>query len=136
VFSAITSGSRPTAWGADYPTPDGTCVRDYVHVQDIADAHVLLAEVLDQGSAPSDVYNVGTGRGASVLEVIDAMKRHTGLTADPEFLPRREGDPARIVGSADRLRDELGWSARYDLDEMVSTAWEAWQLQAGQFEPM
>ena len=129
VFSALAEGVRPTVWGSDYPTPDGTCIRDYVHVQDVAEAHVLLARVLDAGPAPSDVYNIGTGHGASVLEVISAVGAHAGLDIDPEILPRREGDPARIVGSARRLQDELGWAARHDLASMVSTAWDAWQLQ-------
>ena len=130
VFTALTSGDRPTVWGADYPTPDGTCIRDYVHVQDIAEAHVRLAQVLDTGPPPSDVYNVGTGLGASVLDVINAIAAHTGLPVDPEILPRREGDPARIVGSAQRLRDELDWTARHDLASMVASAWEGWQQES------
>lgn len=126
VFRALSEGTRPTVFGADYPTPDGTCIRDYVHVQDVAAAHVLLASVLDDGPAPSEVYNVGTGRGESVLDVITEIAAHARLPVDPEVLPRRAGDPARIVGSAQRLRDELGWTAQHDLASMVSTAWDAW----------
>ena len=126
VFDALTNGAPPTVWGTDYPTPDGTCIRDYVHVEDIAEAHVLLAQVLEAGTAPSDVYNVGTGEGASVLEVIAAIANYARLDVQPELLPRRAGDPARIVGSALRLQDELGWTARHDLASMVSTAWDAW----------
>ena len=129
VFSALTEGTRPKVFGDDYPTPDGTCIRDYVHVEDVAEAHVLLARVLENGPAPSQVYNVGTGQGASVLEVIGAIGAYSGLPIEPEILPRRPGDPARIVGSAQRIQDELGWSARHDLSSMVSTAWDAWVRQ-------
>ena len=129
VFQAMSRGEQPRVFGADYPTPDGTCVRDYVHVADIADAHLAAARALD-GGATSRTYNIGRGEGSSVLEVLQVVSDVTGEELQPRVVERRPGDPARIVASVDRIREELGWSAAYDLPEMVRSAWEAWQFAA------
>ena len=118
-------GTRPplTVFGADYPTLDGTCIRDYVHVADLADAHLRVLERLEHGSCR---YNVGSGTGYSVREVIDAVQRVGGRPVPHHFGERRAGDPAVLVASSQRLRDDTGWSPRLGaLDEIVRTAW-AW----------
>ncbi|MGE3620890.1 MAG: UDP-glucose 4-epimerase GalE [Acidimicrobiia bacterium] len=125
VLRALTTGRPPQVFGADYPTPDGTCIRDYIHVADLAEAHVAAVAALE-ADGPSRTYNVGRGEGASVLEVIDAVRSVTGLDVAPEVVGRRAGDPARVVARADRIRAELGWTARHDLADMVASAWEAW----------
>ena len=122
------SGRRPavTIFGADYDTPDGTCIRDYVHVTDLADAHVKALQALESG-APSNACNLGNGQGYSVREVINAARRITGC--EVPLLPgdRRAGDPAALVSDATRAREILGWQPRItDLDEIIRTAW-AWQ---------
>ncbi|MEQ8833542.1 MAG: UDP-glucose 4-epimerase GalE [Miltoncostaeaceae bacterium] len=127
VFRMLSAGEAPTINGTDYPTPDGTCVRDYIHVVDLADAHVAAARALDAGSALAPAYNVGRGVGSSVRQVLDAIARETGIALAPVEGPRRAGDPARIVGAVDRIRAELGWTARHDLDAMVRSAWAAWE---------
>ncbi|MCW2501604.1 MAG: exoB [Frankiales bacterium] len=128
VFQALTAGRRPTVFGTDYPTPDGTCVRDYVHVADIAEAHLAAARALDDG-ADGATYNIGRGAGSSVLEVIDVIGQVTGLDATPELVDRRPGDPARVVAAVDKIRVGLGFEARYDLTAMVESAWAGWQLR-------
>jgi UDP-glucose 4-epimerase len=126
VFQALERGERPKVFGADYPTPDGTCVRDYVHVADVATAHVLAARALADG-APGATYNIGRGEGSSVLEVLDTVAAVTGRDTTPDVVDRRPGDPARIVAAVDRIRAELGFTTRYDLQEMVASAWAARQ---------
>jgi UDP-glucose-4-epimerase GalE len=118
------AGKAPlTVFGTDYDTPDGTCIRDYIHVCDLAEAHVLALNYLLDGGA-SDQFNVGTGEGHSVLEVIQAASRVTGREVPYSTGPRREGDPARLVASSDRLRARLGWSPRYPgLDTITGHAW-------------
>jgi UDP-glucose 4-epimerase len=125
AFQALTAGKPPKVFGADYPTPDGSCIRDYVHVADVADAHVAALRHLDAGGA-SGVYNIGRGEGSSVFEVLRIVAEVTGIDIEPVVVERRPGDPARIVAAADRIRDELGWTARYDLRDMVTSAWQAW----------
>lgn len=125
VFQALTRGERPKVFGGDYPTPDGTCIRDYVHVADIADAHLEAAKALDAG-ASSQTYNIGRGEGASVLEVMRVVGQVTGLDVVPQIVDRRPGDPARVVASVDRIREGLGWTAKFDLEQMVASAWSAW----------
>jgi len=117
-------GKRDTIkiFGTDYPTPDGTCIRDYVHVMDLASAHVMAMEALDARGAM--VYNLGTGRGHSVREVIESVRRVSGRDFRVEQAPRRPGDPPELVGSSQKIRAELGWQPRYvELDEIVRTAW-------------
>lgn len=110
-------------YGADYETPDGTCLRDYVHVSDLASAHVLALDSLRAGR-PSASYNLGNGRPSSVREVVEAVRRVTGRTPPVTTGPRRPGDPAILFASSDRIRRELGWTPRYeDLDVIVDTAW-------------
>jgi UDP-glucose 4-epimerase len=129
VFQALEAGRPPQVFGADYPTPDGTCIRDYIHVADLADAHAAGADALES-SADGDhrVVNISTGRGSSVLEVLASVARATGRHVAHEVTPRRPGDPARVVGSTTRAAELLGWRATRDLDDMVASAWEAWQV--------
>jgi UDP-glucose 4-epimerase len=130
VFRALGRGERPTVNGVDYPTPDGSCVRDYIHVVDLAEAHVVAAQRLDAGEPCGPAYNIGRGEGSSVLQVLGAMRRVTGIDLEPRVMPRRPGDPARVVGSVARIGHDLGWHATRDLDDMVASAWAAWQHQA------
>jgi len=133
VFRELAAGARPKVFGNDYPTSDGTCVRDYIHVCDIADAHVAALQQLAAGTADEAfrVYNIGRGEGSSVLEVIDVVAKVTGLDTTPDFVARRPGDPARVTASVDRITKDLGWSAKFDLDDMVSSAWAGWQHRHG-----
>ena len=130
VFERLEKGERPRVFGNDYATPDGTCIRDYVHVTDIADAHLAAARALDAG-AQGSTYNIGRGVGSSVLEVIEVIGKVTGLDVTPDIVDRRPGDPARIVASVDRIREGLGFEATYDLQAMVDSAWAGWRLRHG-----
>jgi UDP-glucose 4-epimerase len=120
----VASGRRESVqvFGTDYPTPDGTCIRDYIHVEDLAAAHSLALERLMSG-APRGIYNLGTETGHSVREVIEAAERITGRHVRVEETARRPGDPARLVASAALARSELGWQPKRDLDESVASAW-------------
>lgn len=125
VFRRLSAGRPPQVYGDDYPTPDGTCVRDYIHVADLAEAHVAAAAALERGPLPP-VLNVSTGTGHSVREVIDVATRVTGIDVGTEVTDRRPGDPPRIVGSADLIAEAIGWRASRDLEDMVGSAWAAW----------
>jgi UDP-glucose 4-epimerase len=127
VIEALLAGRTPRINGDDYPTPDGTCVRDYVHVADLAVSHVAAAEALAAGTALEPVYNLGSGEGLSVRQIMDAMARVTGIDFEPEIHERRPGDPARIVASGDLAARDLRWEMRHTVDEMVASAWEARQ---------
>jgi UDP-glucose 4-epimerase len=127
VLDALVEQRRPRIYGNDYPTPDGTCVRDYVHVGDLAISHVAAAQALASGTPLAPVYNLGSGSGVSVAEIMSAMARVTGIDFEPEIHPRRPGDPARIVASGDLAARDLDWSMRHSLDDMVRSAWEARQ---------
>jgi UDP-glucose 4-epimerase len=117
-------------FGKDYPTPDGTCIRDYVHVGDLADAHILAFEGLSTRSRL--IYNIGNGRGFSVREVVDAVRRITGHPIPVMEEPRRPGDPAVLVASSKRIMEELGWKPRFSsLDDIVRSAWEWHQQRYG-----
>jgi len=111
-------------FGTDYPTPDGTCIRDYIHVDDLAAAHlVALRHLLDGGA--SDIFNCGYGRGYSVREVVEAAKRITGIDFPVEEAPRREGDPASLIADSGKITAQLGWQPRFaDLDYIIQTAWD------------
>jgi UDP-glucose 4-epimerase len=110
-------------FGDDYPTPDGTCLRDYIHVTDLADAHVRALEATNEGGGPK-AYNLGTGRPHSVRDVIQTVERASGLKVPWTLAPRRPGDPAALYAAADKARRELGWTPGFsDLDSIVRTAW-------------
>lgn len=128
VFERLTAGLRPLLFGEDYPTPDGTCVRDYIHVADIGSAHVAAARHLE-GGGESLRLNIGRGQGSSVREVLAMIADVTGLDTTPEVVARRPGDPPRTVAGADAIRDRLGWTAQYDLRAMVESAWAGWVLR-------
>jgi UDP-glucose 4-epimerase len=128
VFQRLTARQAPQIFGDDYPTPDGTGIRDYIHVADIATAHVAAARHLERGGE-SLRLNIGRGQGSSVREVIEVIRDVTGLDVAPEVVARRPGDPPRTVASADAIRDRLGWVARHDLREMVESAWAGWLLR-------
>ncbi len=130
VFERVTAGNRPVLYGDDYPTPDGTCVRDFVHVADVASAHLAAAEQID-GFAEPVALNVGRGEGYSVRQVLDVIAEVTGLDTTPAVAARRPGDPARVVAAVDRAAAVLGWRATGDLREMVRSAWAAWRYQHG-----
>ena len=127
IILEVARGKREkvTIFGDDYPTPDGTCVRDYVHVLDLAQAHILALYALDRGSR---TYNLGNGTGFSVKEVVETVRQATGLPIPVEIGPRRPGDPAVLVASSDAIRRELGWDPQYTrLDAIVESAWR-WHL--------
>jgi UDP-glucose 4-epimerase len=125
VFEALLEGRTPRINGNDYPTPDGTCVRDYIHVADLAAAHVVAASRLDAGEPLEAVYNLGSGDGVSVGEIMEAVAAVTDIDFTPEIGPRRAGDPARIVASGDLAARDLDWRMRHTLPQMVESAWEA-----------
>jgi UDP-glucose-4-epimerase GalE len=123
VFRAIRTGKPLTVFGEDYPTPDGTCIRDYIHVADLAAAHAVALDHLLQGGASAS-FNAGTGHGFSVRQVIDAAERVTGRKVPYVVGARREGDPAVLVADSTRLQRTLGWKPRYTtLEQMVDSAW-------------
>ncbi|WP_432093553.1 UDP-glucose 4-epimerase GalE [Streptomyces sp. bgisy100] len=130
-FDALTRGEAPLIFGGDYPTPDGTCIRDYIHVADLADAHLVAARRLAAQEGPGDLtVNIGTGHGVSVRELADLVAEVTGRTEPAaRVVERRAGDPARVVAAADLIAKELGWSARHDVRDMVESAWEGWCLR-------
>lgn len=124
AIRAATGGAPLRVFGEDYPTPDGTCLRDYIHVMDLADAHLRALEALERG-APSGAFNVGTGTPHSVRAVIDTVSRVVGKPVAWKAAPRRPGDPAVLYASADRARNELGWRPKYaDLEVIVRHAWQ------------
>jgi UDP-glucose 4-epimerase len=127
VIEALLEGRTPRIFGDDYPTPDGTCVRDYIHVADLADAHVVAAQKLLAGDQLEPVYNLGSGDGVSVREIMTAVAEATGIAFEPEVADRRPGDPARIVASGELAARDLGWAMRHSLLDMVSSAWNARQ---------
>jgi UDP-glucose 4-epimerase len=123
MLRAVVSGRPFTVFGSDYDTPDGTCIRDYIHVNDLAEAHILAVEALLAGGA-SDQFNVGTGSGHSVLEMIRGAEEVTGRKVPYVIGARREGDPPALVANADKLRGAFGWTPRYaGLRDIISTAW-------------
>ena len=113
--------------GTDYPTPDGTAVRDYIHVQDLAEAHLLAFEALEE--RPRMIYNLGNGQGFTVRQVVESARRVTGHPIPVEELPRRPGDPAVLIASSAKIENELGWKPRFpQLDDIVRSAWQ-WHQQ-------
>ncbi|MFD9098204.1 UDP-glucose 4-epimerase GalE [Streptomyces collinus] len=132
VFDRLTRGEAPRIFGDDYPTPDGTCVRDYIHVADLAEAHLAAARRLDAGDVTGDLtLNIGRGEGVSVRELITVIGEVTGDRRPPLVEARRPGDAPRAVASAERAAGALGWRARREVREMVASAWEGWRLHHG-----
>ena len=126
VLRALDYGQAPQVFGDTYPTPDGTCIRDYIHVQDLAEAHVAAVTQAERGGC-TDIYNVGRGMGFSVLDVLDAVRSAMGSDFAHEVSAPRAGDPAALVAEVNRIHSELGWQAQRDLADMVTSAWSAWQ---------
>ncbi|MGW0734255.1 UDP-glucose 4-epimerase GalE [Streptomyces sp. NPDC002851] len=130
VFEKLTAGEAPRIFGDDYPTPDGTCIRDYIHVADLAEAHVATARRLTAMPRGTNLtLNIGRGEGVSVREMIDLIHEVTGYDIAPDVAARRPGDPARVVAAADRIATELGWKAHHDVRDMIASAWAGWQRQ-------
>ncbi|WP_040320169.1 UDP-glucose 4-epimerase GalE [Aeromicrobium marinum] len=125
VIKALREGRTPRINGTDYPTPDGTCVRDYIHVADLAEAHVVAARRLVEGETLEAVYNLGSGSGVSVREIMDAAAAATGIDFEPEIGPARPGDPARIVATGEQAARDLGWENRHTVHQMFASAWNA-----------
>jgi UDP-glucose 4-epimerase len=129
IILEVAAGLRPyvSVFGGDYPTPDGTCIRDYIHVADLASAHIEAVNYLRAGG-PSDLINLGTGKGYSVLEVIETARQVTGRPIEVRNSPRRPGDPSRLVADAGKARRVLGWQPVHpDVTSIVRSAWE-WRL--------
>ncbi|AWZ03800.1 MULTISPECIES: UDP-glucose 4-epimerase GalE [unclassified Streptomyces] len=136
IFERFDKGEGARIFGDDYPTPDGTCIRDYIHVADLAEAHVVAARKLVEWGAQGEykdlTVNIGRGEGVSVREMVEIVNETTGHTDAayaPAVSPRRAGDPAKVVASADRITAELGWKARHDVREMITSAWEGWEAR-------
>jgi UDP-glucose 4-epimerase len=126
VFQRLTDGENPQLFGDDYPTRDGSCVRDYIHVIDLAEAHAAAAQRLDDGPL-GEVYNVGRGEGVTVKEVLATVREVTGIDFVVDVVGRRPGDAPSYFADATKIREQLGWTARLDLRDMVDSAWQAWR---------
>ena len=124
VFLALKNGKRPQIYGSDYPTPDGTCIRDYIHVQDLALAHLAALKKVESGYI-SQVYNVGSGKGYSVKEMMDQISKSLGRDINPEVSHARAGDSPKLIASIDKIKEQLGWSPKASLKEMIDSAWQA-----------
>jgi len=122
VLERLDRNESPRIFGDDYDTPDGTCVRDYVHVTDLAEAHIAALDALDSGASRHRVYNVGTGIGTSVREMVDVILEVSGAPQQAEVVGRRPGDPARVVGVVDRIAEELGWRSRLGVRDIVESS--------------
>jgi UDP-glucose 4-epimerase len=131
VFDRLTRDEAPRIFGADYPTPDGTCVRDYIHVADLAEAHLAAAHRLEAGASGDLTVNIGRGEGVSVRELITVIGEVTGDGRAPVVEGRRPGDAPRAVASAAKAAEELGWTARLGVREMVESAWRGWRHHHG-----
>jgi UDP-glucose 4-epimerase len=125
VFAALKANQRPKVYGGDYPTPDGSCIRDYVHVLDLAKAHVAALDYLAKGEPQYSVFNVGTGTGSSVFEVLEEIKRATGIEFEAEVIARRAGDPPKLAADVSRINEVLDWRAEAGLAEIVASAWSS-----------
>lgn len=125
VFAAIREGRKPVVFGDDYPTADGSCVRDYVHVLDLAEAHIAALEYLNTDVREESVFNVGTGTGSSVFEVLDAIRVASGHDFETVVQPRRPGDPPSLCADVSRIERILGWKSKRNLAEIVKSAWDA-----------
>jgi len=126
TLQAISEGRRPQVFGDDYPTRDGSCIRDYIHVVDLAEAHVAAAAKMSEGPL-GEIYNIGRGEGVTVKEVMAVAREATGADLEYDVVGRRAGDPAAYYADPTKATRDLGWKASRDLEDMVRTAWEAWQ---------
>jgi UDP-glucose 4-epimerase len=124
VFSALKSGNRPEIYGASYPTPDGSCIRDYIHVQDLAKAHIAALSRCESGFT-SAIYNVGSGRGYSVKEMMAQISETLGRDINPQESPARAGDSPKLIASIEKIKNELGWKPVATLKEMIDSSWDA-----------
>lgn len=127
VFEALDSRLPPKVFGDDYSTPDGSCIRDYVHVQDLAEAHVAAMNLVESMHPGFEAVNIGTGVGASVFEVMSMVQDITRIKLNPDIVDRREGDPAALVADVSKAKEILDWKSRYDLRQIVESAWDAWE---------
>ena len=125
VLNAIQNGSEITVYGNDYETPDGTCVRDYLHVLDLADAHIKALEYMQTTNVPFSVFNLGTGKGTSVQQIISKAEKITGESAKVKYAPRRLGDVSEMVANANKAKQELKWKTEYTIDDCIKDAWRA-----------
>ena len=123
AIGQLRRGETPKVFGDDYPTTDGSCIRDYVHVSDLAKAHVMAIDYLARDEREFDVFNVGTGSGASVFEVLEELRKASGIDFTAEVAPRRAGDPPKLVANVKRIQDVLGFKAEHDLTAIVESAW-------------
>ena len=129
VFLALKSGKRPEIYGTNYPTKDGTCIRDYIHVQDLAQSHVAALKKTESGFV-SSVYNVGSGNGYSVREMMNQISQTLGRDINPEESPARAGDSPKLIASIKKIEKELGWKPSATLKEMIDSSWVAEQANA------
>ena len=125
VFAALKAGKDPVVFGDDYPTADGSCIRDYVHVHDLAEAHLSALDYLERDDRKFSTFNVGTGSGSSVFEVLSEVKRVTGIDFKIDLQARRAGDPPSLCANVSRIEEELGWTAKQGLPEIIESAWSA-----------
>ena len=125
VFAALEAGKQPVVFGDDYATADGSCVRDYVHVQDLAEAHIAALGYLDNDDRKHATFNVGGGKGSSVFEVLAEIKKVSGIDFEIDVQPRRAGDPPYLCADVSRIKSELGWVAKRNLHEIIESAWTA-----------
>jgi UDP-glucose 4-epimerase len=125
AIAQLKRGEQPIVFGTDYPTPDGSCIRDYVHVEDLAKAHLMAANYLTSPVQEYATFNVGTGQGASVLQVLEELKKVSGIKFEEVLADRRPGDPPRLVANTDRIERVFGFKASFGLQEIVKSAWDA-----------
>jgi UDP-glucose 4-epimerase len=125
VFAALKDGKDPVVFGGDYPTPDGSCIRDYVHVSDLAEAHLSALRYLDTPDRQHSIFNVGTGLGSSVFEVLEEIRTATGIDFDIDLRPRRAGDPPQLVADVKRIEQVMNWKTKKNLKDIVASAWAA-----------
>jgi UDP-glucose 4-epimerase len=128
VFDALDQGNQPYVFGNDYQTPDGSCIRDYVHVQDLAEAHIAAMNFVEESAPGFTAMNIGTGSGTSVYQVLEMIQDVTGFAIEPIVGPRREGDPPALVADVSLAKEMLDWQSSRDLREIISSAWDAWKL--------
>ena len=125
VFDALEKNESPIVFGKDFDTTDGTCIRDYVHVEDLADAHVSAVEYVSKAEPKFTAINIGTGKGSSVLEVMNMVAKVSGIEFEPKFVQARQGDPAALVADVSRAKELLNWVSKRSLEDIVRSAWLA-----------